>query len=197
MTSLTLYDIILLTDKNGGDRMASKAQAKATYKWEKDNYFKTQVRFKKSDEQRIRAAVGDGSLNGFIVKCVLDRLDGTEPDCLGPVSTSEPEKPVKKPGINGISPELQQLFNKRKSENDAKKEQIERAKEARKEFDREETCRRDPDRKTDIRDASKAPETEEEKTDKAFYKGDAEIQALLEEAKQIVDTEENKKENEK
>ena len=177
--------------------MASKAQAKATYKWEKDNYFKTQVRFKKSDEQRIRAAVGDGSLNGFIVKCVLDRLDGTEPDQSKPIATSEPGKPVKKPEINGISPELQQLFNKRKSENDAKKEQIERAKEARKEFDREETYRRDPDRKTDIRDASKAPETEEEKTDKDFYKGDAEIQALLEEAKQIVDTEENKKENEK
>lgn len=173
--------------------MASKAQAKATYKWEKDNYFKTQVRFKKSDEQRIRTAVGDGSLNGFIVKCVLDRLDGTEPAQSEPVATSEPGKPVKNQEINGISPELQQLFNKRKSENDAKKERIEREKEARKEFDREETYRRDPDRKTDIRDASKAPETEEEKTDKDFYKGDAEIQALLEEAKQIVDTEENKK----
>lgn len=165
--------------------MASKAQAKATYKWEKDNYFKTQVRFKKSDERRIRAAVGDGSLNGFIVKCVLDRLDSIEPDQPELVAFSEPEKPVKKPGINGISPELQQLFNKRKSENDAKKEQIERAKEARKEFDREETYRRDPDRKTDIQDASKAPENEEEKTDKAFYKGDTEIQALLEEAKRI------------
>ncbi len=165
--------------------MASKAQAKATYKWEKDNYFKTQVRFKKSDEQRIREAVGDGSLNGFIVKCVLDRLDGIEPDQPEPVATSEPRKPVKKPGINGISPELQQLFNKRKSENDAKKEQIERAKEARKEFDREETLRLDTDRKTDIQDASKAPENEEEKTDKTFYKVDAEIQALLEEAKQI------------
>lgn len=177
--------------------MASKAQAKATYKWEKDNYFKTQVRFKKSDEQRIRAAVGDGSLNGFIVKCVLDRLDDTEPNQPETVTDIGPEKPVKKSEIKGISPELQQLFNKRKSENDAKKERIERAKEARKEFDREETYRRDPDRKTDIRDASKAPETEEEKTDKDFYKGDAEIQALLEEAKQIVDTEENKKENEK
>lgn len=172
--------------------MVRKSQQKATSKYEKDNYFKTQVRFKKSDEQRIRAAVGDGSLNGFIVKCVLDRLDGTEPDQLEPVAVSEPEKPVKKPGINGISPELQQLFNKRKSENDAKKEQIECAKEARKEFEREETYRRDPDRKTDIQDASKAPETEEEKQDKVFCKADAEIQALLEEAKQIVDTEERK-----
>lgn len=168
--------------------MASKAQSKATYKWEKDNYFKTQVRFKKSDEQRIRAAVGDGSLNGFIVKCVLDRLDDTRPDQPETVAVPELEKPAKKPGINGISPELQQLFNKRKTENDAKKEQIERAKEARKEFDREETYRRDPDRKTDIQDASKAPETKKE-PDTALYKGDAEIQALLEEAKQIADTE--------
>ncbi len=164
--------------------MASKAQAKATYKWEKDNYFKTQVRFKKSDEQRIRAAVGDGSLNGFIVKCVLDRLDGIEPDQPEPVADPELEKPVKKPGINGISPELQQLFNKRKSENDAKKERVERAKEARKEFDREETYRRDPDRKT-----GKTTEIKEE-TDKAFYKADAEILELLEEAKRIADTEE-------
>lgn len=175
--------------------MVRKSQQKATSKYEKDNYFKTQVRFKKSDEQRIREAVGDGSLNGFIVKCVLDRLDGTEPDQLETVAASQPGKPVKKPEINGISPELQQLFSKRKSENDAKKEQIERAKEARKEFDREETYRLDPDRKTDIQDASKAPVTKEEKQDKAFYKADAEIQALLEEAKQIADTEE--KENEK
>lgn len=134
--------------------MASKAQAKATYKWEKDNYFKTQVRFKKSDEQRIRAAVGDGSLNGFIVKCVLDRLDGTEPDQPEPVATSEPRKPVKKQSMSIA--ELQKLVDEKRSVNDARKEQIERAKEARKEFDREETYRRDPDRKTDIQDASKA-----------------------------------------
>ena len=141
---------------------------------------------------------------GYISEMVLQKLEelksesedqDTEPDQSGPVETSEPGKPVKKPEINGISPELQQLFNKRKSENDAKKERIERAKEARKEFDREETYRRDPDRKTDIRDASKAPGNEEE-PDTSLYKGDAEIQALLEEAKQIVDTEENKKENE-
>lgn len=172
--------------------MVRKSQQKATSKYEKDNYFKTQVRFKKSDEQRIRAAVGDGSLNGFIVKCVLDQLDGTEPDQPEPVAVPEQEKPVKRPGINGISPELQQLFNKRKSENDAKKEQIERAKEARKEFDREETLRLDKDRKTDIQDASKAPETEEEKQENAFCKANAEIQALLEEAKRIGDTGERK-----
>ena len=168
--------------------MASKAQAKATYKWEKDNYFKTQVRFKKSDEQRIREAVGDGSLNGFIVKCVLDRLDGIEPDQPEPVAVPEPEKPVNKNDISVA--EAFQILQSRGSGIKEQRERSERAKEARKEFDREETLRLDTDRKTDIQDASKAPETKEEKPDKAFCKADAEIQALLEEAKQIADTEE-------
>ena len=53
--------------------MASKAQAKATAKYEKAAYYKVLVRFRKEDEERIRAAAGD-SLNGFIVKCVLDRV---------------------------------------------------------------------------------------------------------------------------
>lgn len=138
---------------------------------------------------------------GYISEMVLQKLEelksgvetqDTKSDQTEPVAVPEQEKTVKKPGINGINPELQQLFNKRKSENDAKKEQIERAKEARKEFDREETMRLDKDRKTDIQDASKAPEIEEEKPDKAFCKVDAEIQALLEEAKRIGDTEERK-----
>lgn len=73
----------------------SKSQAKATAKYEKNNYFKTLVRFKKEDEERIRAAAGD-SLNGFIVKCVLDALDNSEPPIQAPnppVETTEPEKP--------------------------------------------------------------------------------------------------------
>ena len=53
--------------------MVTKAQAKATAKYEKNAYFKALVRFRKEDEERIRAAAGD-SLNGFIVQCVLDRV---------------------------------------------------------------------------------------------------------------------------
>jgi F420-0:gamma-glutamyl ligase-like protein len=53
---------------------ASKAHIKATAKYEKNNYFKTLVRFKKEDEERIRKAAGK-SLNGFIVGCVLDAID--------------------------------------------------------------------------------------------------------------------------
>ena len=57
--------------------MVTKAQAKATAKYEKNAYFKALVRFRKEDEERIRAAAGD-SLNGFIVKCVLDRVGEQE-----------------------------------------------------------------------------------------------------------------------
>ncbi len=68
----------------------SKSQAKATAKYEKNNYFKTLVRFKKEDEERIRAAAGD-SLNGFIVQCVLNALDKPE----APVQAPEAPKPIK------------------------------------------------------------------------------------------------------
>ena len=50
------------------------AQKRAVAKWEKENYFKTLVRFKKSDEERIRVAAGD-SLNGFIVSAVMEKIE--------------------------------------------------------------------------------------------------------------------------
>lgn len=85
----------------------SKAHIRATAKYEKNNYFKTLVRFKKEDEERIRNAAGD-SLNGFIVRCVLDKLNNeestgveettldTESTEITPVEpeTSEPHNPL-------------------------------------------------------------------------------------------------------
>lgn len=59
--------------------MASEAQRRATKKFEDKAYFKTLVRFNKKDEERIRAAAGE-SLNGFIVKCVLNAIDGNISD---------------------------------------------------------------------------------------------------------------------
>ena len=59
------------------EKKASAAHIRATAKYEEKAYFKTLVRFKKADEERIRSAAGD-SLNGFITKCVLDRLEEIE-----------------------------------------------------------------------------------------------------------------------
>ena len=52
----------------------TKAHIKATARYEKDAYFKTLVRFKKSDEEKIRKA-SNGNLNGFIVDCVLNAIN--------------------------------------------------------------------------------------------------------------------------
>ena len=57
--------------------MASKAQAKATAKYEKAAYYKVLVRFRKEDEERIRSAAGE-SVNGFINRCVMDQVDALE-----------------------------------------------------------------------------------------------------------------------
>ena len=51
----------------------SKAQADAVYRYEAKNYLRVLVRFPKDREQDIRQAAGD-SLNGFIVKAVLDAV---------------------------------------------------------------------------------------------------------------------------
>lgn len=87
----------------------SKSQAKATAKYEKNNYFKTLVRFKKEDEKRIRAAAGD-SLNGFIVKCVLDALGKSESPAQAPNSPVEVAEPTK-PEYLPPTPENLQLIN--------------------------------------------------------------------------------------
>ena len=58
-------------------KKTSAAHIRATAKYEEKAYFKTLVRFKKTDEERIRSAAGD-SLNGFITKCVMDQVDALE-----------------------------------------------------------------------------------------------------------------------
>lgn len=50
--------------------MVSKAHIRATTKWEKENYFKTTIRFPKEAEEIIRKKAGS-SLNGYIVSLVL------------------------------------------------------------------------------------------------------------------------------
>jgi type IV secretory pathway VirB10-like protein len=117
----------------------SKAHIRATAKYEKNNYFKTLVRFKKEDEERIRNAAGD-SLNGFIVKCVLDKLNseestaaaGTTPDTesveITPVEPETPEPPKPLPDTetpentpeNGLKPltieDIQAMLDNRKAD---------------------------------------------------------------------------------
>ena len=60
--------------------MVSDAQKKATAKYERENYFKTLVRFPADKQDMIRAAArvrdpGKGSLNGYIVAAVMEKLE--------------------------------------------------------------------------------------------------------------------------
>lgn len=130
----------------------SKAHIRATAKYEKNNYFKTLVRFKKEDEERIRNAAGD-SLNGFIVRCVLDKLNGEEstevadttPDTeaaeIVPVEPETPEPtnplpdaetPVSTPE-NGLKPltieDIQAMFDNRKTDEIRQEEERQERKE--------------------------------------------------------------------
>lgn len=130
----------------------SKAHIRATAKYEKNNYFKTLVRFKKEDEERIRNAAGD-SLNGFIVKCVLDNLNGEEstkvadttPDTeaaeIAPVEpeTSEPLNPLPDAEAPASTPEsglkpltiedIQAMFDNRKTDEIRQEEERQERKE--------------------------------------------------------------------
>ena len=56
-----------------------ESQIRATKKYEDKSYFKTLVRFKKEDEEAIRAAAGK-SLNGFIVAAVMEKVNGRRED---------------------------------------------------------------------------------------------------------------------
>lgn len=133
----------------------SKAHIRATAKYEKNNYFKTLVRFKKEDEERIRNAAGD-SLNGFIVRCVLDKLNGEEstevadttPDTeaaeISPVEPETPAPPEPLPDAetpeNGLKPltieDIQAMIDNRKAD------EIRREKERQERKEQEEQERR-------------------------------------------------------
>lgn len=55
-----------------------ESQIRATTKYEKNNYFKTLVRFPKDKEDAIRGVLGTNSLNNFIVSAVLEKVDQME-----------------------------------------------------------------------------------------------------------------------
>lgn len=135
--------------------MATDAQRRATKKFEEKAYFKTLVRFKKEDEERIRNAAGD-SLNGFIVRCVLEKLNNEEstgvadttPDTeaaeITPVEPETPEPPKPLPDAetpeNGLKPltieDIQAMLDNRKAD------EIRREKERQERKEQEEQERR-------------------------------------------------------
>lgn len=51
----------------------STAQARATQKWEKNNYYKVMLRIPKAEEETIKAAAGD-SINRFILDAVHEAI---------------------------------------------------------------------------------------------------------------------------
>ena len=53
----------------------SAARMKANHKYDAKTYDKLTIRVKKSDMERVRACVGDGSLNGFINQAILEKVD--------------------------------------------------------------------------------------------------------------------------
>ena len=66
-------------EKKTEKKKASAAHMRATAKWEKENYFRTMVRFPKDKEKLIRAAAetDNESLNNYIVSAVLEKLERT------------------------------------------------------------------------------------------------------------------------
>lgn len=79
-----------------------ESQIRATKKYEDKSYFKTLVRFKKEDEEAIRAAAGK-SLNGFIVDAVMEKVNAS--GALLPELRNEadptPERPFTIPPVAG------------------------------------------------------------------------------------------------
>ena len=53
----------------------SAARMKANHKYDAKTYDKLTIRVKKTDMERIRAALGDDSLNGFINTAIMEKVD--------------------------------------------------------------------------------------------------------------------------
>lgn len=78
-----------------------ESQIRATKKYEDKSYFKTLVRFKKEDEEAIRAAAGK-SLNGFIVEAVMEKVNASValPELRNEADPA-PERPFTIPPVAG------------------------------------------------------------------------------------------------
>lgn len=68
----------------------SEAQKRATAKYEKENYDKILVRFPKGTKERIQGA-GAESVNGYIIKCVLDALETSQEAQTEPINEQAEE----------------------------------------------------------------------------------------------------------
>ena len=53
----------------------SAARMKANHKYDAKTYDKVTLRVKKTDMVKLREILGDNSLNGFINKAILEKID--------------------------------------------------------------------------------------------------------------------------
>lgn len=53
----------------------SAARMKANHKYDAKTYDRVTIRVKKTDMVRLREALGDNSLNGFINQAILEKVD--------------------------------------------------------------------------------------------------------------------------
>jgi len=53
----------------------SAARMKANHKYDAKTYDKITIRVKKTDMARVRAAIGEKSLNGFINTAIMEKVD--------------------------------------------------------------------------------------------------------------------------
>ena len=57
-------------------RMAvSAAKMKANHKYDAKTYDKLTIRVKKTDMERVRAVIGTNSINAFINRAILEKVD--------------------------------------------------------------------------------------------------------------------------